>query len=143
MPQLTELPVKQLFGMKKFVQQPELTLTEFLKDIENHIGNTPNYLRLALIQDEEPFTTKEQIINSFVEQNDKWIYCGYDTIQSATATKSESTVLTPQQLENNDPIDLAKQYYKEKNGSDMSEALQQLLQQAIDNYQQIQETTEQ
>ena len=140
MPKLTILPIKQLYGMKKIMQPDNMPIVEFIKDIETHLGNTPNYLRLGIIRDNESFNDKELVIKEFTDRNNQWIYCGYDIIDTNIVKEQDKTpTFTPQQLENNNPIDLANIYYKEQTGEDMNEELQQLLQEAINNYQQPQD----
>lgn len=142
-PQITVLPLKQLYGMKKILQKADQTIGDFMSEIEQKLGNTPNYLRLGIINDNESLSDKEQIIKEVVEHNNNWIYCGYDIISSLTnSDNSDTPSFTPQQLENNDPIELAEIYYKEQTGENMNDELRLLLQEAINNYQQTQSTEE-
>lgn len=137
MPQLTELPIQPLFGMKKLVQAPDQSLHDFLQYIEKHIGNTPNYVRIQIldfrIQNSE--SDVEYILKAFFEQHDKLIYCGYDIISDSgkSASDEETISYTPQQLENNDPIELANLYYKETTGNELNDELRALLQEAVRN----------
>ncbi len=140
MPLITELPIQPLYGMKKLIQKQGQSLHDFLLHIDTHIGNNPNYIRLGIIRDKAPESHNsdsdiELILNAFFEQHDRLIYCGYDILPSTDNSQSdtETTTYTPQQLENNDPLELANLYYKETTGSDLSKELRELMQQAVNN----------
>ena len=132
-PDITTLPLNNLFEVCT-LRQGQATIKDFLQEVEQECNAKRCYYKLIINASDATSATEQDILNT-VKHIEQSRYCGYE-IAAETELKDtniQHNNYTPQQLEQYDPLKLAKEYYKEQFNDDMDEETEQLLTEIILN----------